>query len=115
MAGRAQAMATASARMSMQKIEREWLSVQFGDNERRAPSGLAEFLLCIFARTKDLDALMGDEEERFARDCASGMSQRRAVFRYWARALRSVWPQFWQFVRRVGLLGLIAAALRRLF
>jgi len=82
-------------------------------NERREPPLLAESLLCIFARTKDIEALMGDFEERFARDCASGMSQRRAVFRYWSQVLRSIGPQMWQAIKRVGLLGLIAAALRR--
>ena len=79
----------------------------------REPPGVAEFLLCIFARAKDIDALMGDLEEDFARDRALGMSKRRAAARYWARVLRSVGPQMWQAIRRVGLLGLIAAALRR--
>jgi hypothetical protein len=82
-------------------------------NERREPPWLAESLLCIFARAKDIEALMGDFEELFARDCASGMSKRRASARYWARVLRSIGPQMWQAIRRVGLLGLIAAALRR--
>ena len=81
-----------------------------GDSE---PPLLAESLLCIFARTKDIDALMGCFEEHFARDCASGMSQRRANVRYWSRVLHSIGPQILQAIRRVGLLGLIAAALRR--
>jgi hypothetical protein len=80
---------------------------------RREPPWLAESLLCIFARAKDIDALMGDFEELFTRDCASGMPHGRAVARYWARVLRSLWPQMWQAIRRVGLLGLIAAALKR--
>ena len=80
------------------------------------PPGLAESLLCIFARTtraKDIDAIMGDFEELFARDCASGMSERRAAARYWARVLRSIGPQMWQAIKRIGLFGLIAAALKR--
>jgi hypothetical protein len=36
------------------------------------PPWLAESLLCIFARAKDVEALMGDFEELFARDCESG-------------------------------------------
>jgi hypothetical protein len=77
------------------------------------PPWLAESLLCIFARAKDIEALMGDFEELFARDCESGVSSRRAVVRYWARVLRSIGPQVWQAFKRVGLFGLIAAALRR--
>lgn len=80
------------------------------------PPGLAE-IMCIFARTtraKDIDALWGDFEEFFARDCASGMSRSRAVRRYWARVLRSIGPQILQAIKRVGLLGsLVAAALKR--
>ncbi len=81
--------------------------------DTREPPLLAEFLLGAFARTKDIDALLGDEEERFARNCASGMSDRRAAARYWARVLRSVWPQMWRAIKRAGWAGLIAAVLRR--
>jgi len=81
-------------------------------NERREPPWMAEFL-CAFARAKDIDALMGDFAELFARDCLAGMSQRRAVVRYWVRVLHSIGPQMSQAIRRVGVLGLLAAALRR--
>jgi hypothetical protein len=74
---------------------------------------LAEFLLCIFARTKDIETLMGDFEELFERDCAAGMPRRRALTRYWARVIRSIGPQMWQAIRRIGVLGLLAAAFRR--
>jgi len=80
------------------------------------PPGLAESLLIIFARatrTKDIDALAGDLEERFNRDCASGMSRRRAARRYWAHVVRSIGPQMCQALRRLGWLGLIAAFLKR--
>ena len=80
----------------------------------REPPWLAESLLCIFARAKDIDALMGDFEEHFERDCASGMLRRRAVARYWARVIRSIGPQLWQAVRRDGLIiGVIIAELLR--
>jgi hypothetical protein len=82
-------------------------------NDRRQPPWLAESLLCIFARAKDIDALMGDFEELFARDRASGMSEHRAVARYWARVLRSLWPQIWQWTKRIGWAGLIAVVLRK--
>jgi hypothetical protein len=81
-------------------------------NERREAPWLAESLLRIFARTKDIEALIGDFEEYFRRDCASG-SERRAVVRYWARVLRSLWPQIWQWINRVGWAALIAAVLKR--
>ena len=74
---------------------------------------LAESILCIFARSKDIDALMGDFEELFARDVATGMSSRRAVVRYWARVLRSIGPQIWQAIKRVSWLGLLATVLGR--
>jgi hypothetical protein len=82
-----------------------------GDGRREAP-WLAESLLRIFARTKDIEALIGDFEEYFERDCASG-SERRAVARYWARVLRSLRPQIWQWINRVGWAALIAAVLKR--
>jgi hypothetical protein len=80
------------------------------------PPWLAEFLLGIFARTtraKDIDALWGDFQEYLARDRASGMSRRRVVARYLARVLRSLWPQVWHWIKRVGWAGLIAAVLKR--
>ena len=81
-------------------------------NKRREPPWLAEFL-CVFARVKDIDALMGDFEELFARDCAAGLSPRRAAVRYWVRVLRSIKPQMLQYIGRVGVLGLLAAVLKR--
>ncbi len=77
------------------------------------PPWLAESLLCIFARAKDIDGLMGDEQEKFAGWLASGMSERRAVARYWSRVIRTIGPQLWQAIKRVGLFGLIATLLRR--
>jgi hypothetical protein len=98
-----------------------WVAVQsvkkrrpdLGGRATRQPPLLAEALLCMFARAKDIDALMGDFEEHFARDREAGMSQWRARVRYWARVLRSTGPQMWQAAKRLGLLGLIAAAMRR--
>jgi hypothetical protein len=87
-----------------------------GDRNQTISPGLAESLLIIFARatrTKDIDALAGDLEERFNRDCASGRSRRRAARRYWAHVVRSIGPQMCQAFRRLGWLGLIAAFLRR--
>jgi hypothetical protein len=58
---------------------------EFGDKALDA-------VLCISVRAKDIDALIGDFEERFARECAAGMSRRRAVAQYRSRVLRSIWP-----------------------
>jgi hypothetical protein len=82
-------------------------------SDTREPPGLAEFLLGSFARAKDIEALKDHFEELFERDCASGMSERRAVRRYWAKVLRSLWPQIWQWINRVGWAALIAAVLKR--
>jgi hypothetical protein len=76
------------------------------------PPKLAELLLYIFARAKDIDALAGDLEEYFERDRAEGMSLGRARRRYWGRTIRSIGPQMWQAVKRIGLFGLIANSLR---
>jgi hypothetical protein len=105
------AVLASSATMTFLLKHRSLLEISGKD--RREPPWLAESLLCIFARAKDIDALMGDFEELFARDRASGMSQRRAVARYWARVLRSLWPQIWQWIKRIGWAGLIAAVLKR--
>jgi len=83
--------------------------------DTREPPLLAESLLCIFARAKDIDALMDYFEELFERDCAAGMSRRRANVRYWSKVIRSIGPQILQAARRLGWLGLIMAAFRRLF
>jgi hypothetical protein len=40
-------------------------------SERPTPTQLAEFLLGVFARAKDIESLMGDFEGLFAGDCAS--------------------------------------------
>lgn len=79
----------------------------------KGPPPLAELLLCMFARGKDIDAIMGDFEEYYERDCANGINLRRAKFRYWGRVARSIGPQVWQTIKRLGLFGLIAAVLRR--
>jgi hypothetical protein len=87
--------------------------LEVSGNDRREPPRLAESLLYVFARTKDIEALRGDFEEYFERDCASGMSEGRAGALYWARVLRSLWPQIGQWINRVGWAGLIAAVLKR--
>lgn len=83
------------------------------NEEGHSPPLLAEALLCIFARDKDINSLRGDFEEIFARNCASGMKLRRAKALYWAWVIRSIGPQMVQAVRRLGWFGLIMAALRR--
>jgi hypothetical protein len=71
--------------------------------------GLAEILLRSFIRAKEIEAIVGDLEEDFRRNCASGMSGRRASYRYWGQVLSSIGPQMWQALKRVGWAGLIAA------
>jgi len=81
--------------------------------DTREPPWLAESLLCIFARAKDIDALMDHFEELFERDCAADMSRHRANVRYWSKVIRSIGPQMLQAARRLGWLGLIMAAFRQ--
>ena len=80
-----------------------------------APPGLAECLLQVFGRAKDIEALVGDISQRFNEDVHTGMSTNRAKRRYWGRVLRSIWPLFKQCIKRAGILGLMFAAIKKLF
>jgi hypothetical protein len=55
------------------------------------PPKIAEFLLTMLASTARADAMVGDLNEHFARDCEK-FGRARAVRLYWARTMRSLWP-----------------------
>lgn len=78
------------------------------------PPRLAEFIAGLFAKECYKDYLSQCLEECFERDVKSGMSERRARLRYWAAALRSVVPMAVAALKRIGVLGLIIDAARRM-
>jgi hypothetical protein len=75
------------------------------------PPNFAEFLLIAFSSLSRGDAMIGDLNEHFDRECEK-LGRRRAVWRYWARTLRSLWPLLW---RKAVKWGALIAALKRLF
>jgi hypothetical protein len=82
------------------------------ENERGAnPPALAEFLLGALSPKRNAEALLGDLEERFTRDCKS-VGTERAQSRYWAAAVRTLLPLAWRALKKAGLSALVAGALR---
>jgi hypothetical protein len=82
--------------------------------ERRHPPKLAEFLLTLFATTRDAEGAIGDLNERFAKECKK-FGPDRAVSLYWARTLRSLGPLLSRAIGKAIKWGGIIAAARRLF
>jgi hypothetical protein len=78
------------------------------------PPAIAEFSLTILATTRSADAMIGDLNERFARECRE-FGRDRAVRLYWARTLRSLGPLLWRAIGKVVRWGVVLAVLRRLF
>jgi hypothetical protein len=56
---------------------------------RLEPSKWGEFFILLFAPKEYAEGLMGDLEEIFNRELATGMSRRRVLFRYWGRLFRA--------------------------
>jgi hypothetical protein len=77
------------------------------------PPGLAEFLLMLFATRHRADYVVGDLNETFARECKE-FGYNRAVRRYWAETLRSLWPLFVRAIGRALKWGVVIAAVRRI-
>jgi hypothetical protein len=73
------------------------------------PPVLAEFLLTLLATTRRADAMIGDLNERFTRECRE-FGRDRAVRLYWARALRSLGPLLWRAIGKV-----VISAVKRIF
>jgi len=67
------------------------------------PPRAAEFLVGLFAKKRYRNGLLQNLEEDFNNDIVSGMSIWRARWRYRSAALNSIGPQFWMFVKRIGL------------
>jgi hypothetical protein len=89
---------------------------RIAEDQQRAvnPPAIAEFLLTMLATTRRAEAMIGDLNERFTRECQE-CGHARAVRLYWARTLRSVGPLLWRATAKVVRWGVVLAALRRLF
>jgi hypothetical protein len=74
-----------------------------------APPNVAEFLLTMLATTRRAEAMIGDLNEWFTRDCRE-FGRDCAVRLYWARTLRSLPPLLWRAIGKV-----VVAAAKRIF
>jgi hypothetical protein len=84
------------------------------EQTRIDPPGIAEFLLTALLKPSQADALTGDLNEHFARDCEKS-GRRRAVRLYWARTLRSLWPLLWRAMGKAVKWGAVIDTVRRHF
>jgi hypothetical protein len=64
------------------------------------PPKIAEFMLTMLATTRGAEAMIGDLNERFTRECKE-FDRDRAVRLYWARTLRSLGPLLWRAIGKV--------------
>ena len=78
------------------------------------PPKLAEFCLTSLLSERLADALIGDLNERFNRDCQQ-LGAARACRLYWARTLRSAWPLMRRYAARVVKWGFVLENVRRFF
>ena len=80
----------------------------------QAPPKIAEFLLTATVTTRTTEAMIGDLNERFAAECKK-LGRHRAVWLYWARTLRSLWPLLRRAIGKAMKCGAVIAAVRRFF
>jgi|GEM_PF-4905718 len=76
------------------------------------PPRLAEFVVGLLAKTRYRASLLQCLEEDFRNDLAADVSLRRAKRRYWAAALNSIGPQFCAWIKRIGVIGILADYVR---
>jgi hypothetical protein len=66
-------------------------SQKYVDDCQLDPPAFAEFLLEVFLTSKRGQDIVGDMRERFGRECIE-LGRKRAVRRYGAHCLRTLWP-----------------------
>jgi len=76
--------------------------------EDHVPPKLAESLLIAFTTGRHADHMVGDLNERFARDCKK-FGRRHAVNEYWKDTLRSLLPQLLRTIARILKWAIVAA------
>jgi hypothetical protein len=82
---------------------------------RPEPPSWAEFIVGLCVKKRYRNGLLQSLEEDFIKDIASGRSLRRARLRYWSAALRSVGPQLWAAIKRIGFIGAATEFAHRFF
>jgi hypothetical protein len=82
-------------------------------DENCSPSGLAEFLLMLFAPKCRAEYMVDDQREQFARKCRE-FGRDYAVRWYWRDTLHSIWPQLRRAIGRTLKWGVVIAAMKRL-
>ncbi|CCJ06505.1 Hypothetical protein BN69_1054 [Methylocystis sp. SC2] len=78
----------------------------------REPPLFAEFLVGLFAKKRYRASLLQCLDEDFRNDIVSGISLRRAKWRYWAAAVHTIFPQLWAAIKRIGVIGIVADYVR---
>jgi hypothetical protein len=72
------------------------------------PPSVAEFLAAAIIPKNRRDAILGDLDERFARDC-SEFGAKRARLRYWGYVISSAVPLLWSRTKKIRALAYLAA------
>lgn len=83
-----------------------------GRMETLNPPALAEFLVGLFATPKYRTSFLQCLDEDFRSDINAGMPLSRARWRYRAAALNSIGPQVCAWIKRIGVIGILADYVR---
>jgi hypothetical protein len=98
--------------------EFEWFHVESRIRAMRQhnsePPMLAEFLLTMLLKPSHVEAVTGDLNEHFTNERRK-FGRDRAVWLYWARTLRSLWPLLWRAMGKAVKWSAVIAAARRFF
>jgi len=79
---------------------------------RKGPPGFAQWLILLLIKGRRADAILGDLDEIFARDCEQH-GVKRARWLYRARVLHSIAPLLWVAIKRFGVVAAVADLVRR--
>lgn len=88
-------------------LSRQVTSLLFGrEDTPPSPPYLAEFLLAWFAPKKSVQNQLGDLQEVFEKNCAKlGVARARRM--YWLQVLRSIGPNLWRKIKRLGVIAFV--------
>jgi hypothetical protein len=78
------------------------------------PPGLFDFRVPLLLSEEIADAVLGDLNERFEKDCRR-YGEKRARLRYWGRGFQSLWLLLRRFVARAVKWAVLAKMLWRMF
>jgi hypothetical protein len=81
-------------------------------DNRPPPPAFAEWLIPLLVKGKRSDAILGDLQERFVRDCRE-LDEQRARRLYVARVVSSSGPLLWSAVKKAGIFAAVAAVARK--